>query len=89
MHYYLVSSTTIFAAAGILGLVRATSSRTLSRQQEIWFWIAWAIIGAHLLVAAGLFLLVPFVAFVLLFNIVRSELHAQPLHLAGAAHAKT
>ena len=89
MHYYLVSSTTIFAAAGILGLARATSSRTLSRQQEIWFWIAWATIGAYLLVAAGLFLFVPFVAFVLLFNIVRPEPYARPRHLAGVSHAKT
>jgi hypothetical protein len=39
MHYYLVSSTTIFAVAGVLGLVRSTSSRTLTRQQEIGFWI--------------------------------------------------
>jgi hypothetical protein len=88
MHYYLVSSTTIFAAAGILGLVRADSSRTLTRRQEIGFWIVWAVIGVYLLVAAGLFLFVPFVAFVLLFNFVRRESQAQPLHVAGVSRSK-
>jgi hypothetical protein len=89
MHYYLVSSTTIFATAGILGLVRADSSRTLTRRQEIGFWIAWAVIGVYLLVAAGLFLFVPFVALVVLFNLVRPESQAQPLHVTGVLRSKT
>ena len=89
MHYYLISSTMIFAAAGILGLARTTSSRTLTRRQELGFWIAWAVVGTYLLVAAGLFLFVPFVAFVLLFNFVRPESHGRPLHLAGVSHSKT
>jgi hypothetical protein len=93
MHYELLSSTTIFAAAGILGLARPTSSRTLTRRYEIGFWIIWAIIGAYLLVAAGLFLFVPFVAVVLLFKLVSrpdpTGSQARPLHLAGVSHSKT
>ena len=57
----------------------------MTRWQEIGFWIAWAIIGAYLLVAAGLFLFVPFVALVLLFNLTsrsdRTGSQARPLHL--------
>lgn len=70
------------ATSGGLGLTRSARSRGLSRSQEITFWIVWAVVGSWLLVSAGLFLFVPFLAFVFLFQLLAGRaVAAVPAHL--------
>ena len=70
------------AATGSLGLIRSAGSRDLNRGQEIAFWMVWAGVGSWLFVAAGLFLFLPFLGFVLLFHILAERREtAVPQHL--------
>ena len=88
-HEILCASIAGLAATGSLGLARSPASRDLRRGQEIAYWIVWAGLGSWLMAIAGLFLFLPYLGLVLLFQLLVGRNQAAiPEHLQRAPDAE-